>query len=145
LVHTLNAQGAQWNDPISAVDMSEVDACSTDRLDPTRTLPMQVVRASNDQRMWMNLQRNGSEGVDTDVDTLASELMSVVAQTANRYPPALKASLTLVLDTSRTVGHSFSQVPEAFRRLHMLQCQGAGFQAVWLVGHRDELAVRLDA
>jgi len=142
LVGHLNAQGANWSDPVEGVN--DVDACSADRGDPSRKRQMQVVRASNNEEMWRTLSRESVVEIALDSAKAADELITAVRNKSAKYPDVQRRALTLVIDTGRTPGHSFRQVYDVFRRVHLEACRSFGFAEVWLVGSVDELVLRLD-
>jgi hypothetical protein len=110
LVRWLNVHGADWGDPVPSIErVDDVDAWSTDRTDPAKKLQMQVVRASTVTERWATLARRGAVDVATDVEALAGELMAAIT-TKTKYPAEQRASLTLVLDATRAVSHTFAQV-----------------------------------
>jgi hypothetical protein len=144
LVDHLNAQGANWCAPVKPEHEYGVDALAADRGYAKKTLEMQVARALAEQA-WRALGRTGNHEIPTDVAELANDLLSAAHKKAGKYPvPEDRAAMTLILDVSRTVGHTFRQVIDRFRREHAAACRALGFRDVWLVGHRPEFVERLD-
>jgi hypothetical protein len=140
LVRWLNATGADWSDPIAGTD--DVDGYSTNSR--CEKLQMQVSRASHGDGMWRNLNRKGSVNVESDTENAANEIIDRVRKKSAKYPLTQRKALTLVVDASRTPGHTFQPVFDRFRCLHFEECKSSGFAQVWVVGAIDELIVRLD-
>jgi hypothetical protein len=138
----LNATGATWSEPEKGEQDDDIDGYSTNATG--EKLQMQVVRASNNGKMWQQINRAGSATIIYDAAAVAGELIDAVRKKAVNYPTAQKRGLTLVLDSARTPSHTFQQVQDAFRAQYLEECQKAGFAQVWAVGPHDDLVIRLD-
>lgn len=149
LVRKLNRDGADWTEPVAASTQDEVDATSHDRRDPARKMAMQVVRVTpkdslSNTPMWQRVSRDGAADVGLTAADAARDLMDAIEKKSKKYPAAQKAELTLVIDVSSTVSHTFRPVFDAFAAQHLDACRSAGFAAVWAIGSTDELVARLD-
>jgi hypothetical protein len=120
----------------------DIDGYSTN---PTgNKLQMQVVRASNNKKLWQEVNEAGSATIDYVASTAAREMIDAVLKKSGKYPAEQKREVLLVLDAARTPSHTFQQVLDAFRAQHLEECQKAGFAQVWAVGPQDSLVERLD-
>lgn len=140
LVRALNKAGASWVDPVEGDQ--DVDAQATD--DAGQVLKMQVVRASNNGRLWQQVSEAGSATVSYDATEVAREMIEAIRKKSGKYPAEQKGELTLVLDSARTPSHTFQTVFDTFREKHRDECRRAGFAAVWAIGPHDSLVNRLD-
>jgi hypothetical protein len=140
-VRALNEVGGDWSVPEKGIH-DIVDRYSTDV--SGNELRMQVVRASNNDKLWQELNEVGSAAVEYMADTVAREVIEVILKKSKRYPAKQKREMTLVLDAARTPSHTFQRVLDAFRARHLEECQKAGFAQVWAVGPQDCLVTRLD-
>ena len=141
LVRVLNSVGGTWSPP--AEWKQDIDGRSTNAAG--KELLMQVVRASNNGRLWEAVNREGSATVNYESVAVALEMIEAIRKKSRKYPAAQKRKMTLSLDAARTPSHTFQRVLDVFRTQHLEECQQAGFSQVWAVGPRDELVVRLDA
>ena len=107
-------------------------------------LEMQVVRASNNGKMWQEINDAGSATVAYDVTAAAGELIGAVRKKVAKYSDTQRKAITLVLDAGRTPNITFQNVLNHFQRDHLEECQKAGFAQVWVVGPHDSLVERLD-
>lgn len=140
LVRVLNSLGDTWSAPVEGeqdIDTYSINASG-------KSIKMQVVRASNDGRMWREINETGSATVAYDTTAAASVLIDSICKKAAKYPAVQKKEMTLVLDTARTPSHTFQQVFDVFRAQYLKECQQAGFEQVWVVGPNDDLVQRLD-
>jgi hypothetical protein len=140
LVRVLNSEEGSWSVPVPGEQ--DIDGYSTNKTGDK--LEMQVVRSSNNGRMWQELNYKGSVQIDMDVYRAADELIAAIRKKSQKYSSAQKTGITLVLDSGRTPGHTYQNVIDAFRKRHLADCQAAGFNAVWAVGSHEALVVRLD-
>jgi hypothetical protein len=140
LVRAMNSAGGTWSAP--AKGEQDIDGCSTNTAD--EKLNMQVVRASNNGKLWQEVNREGSATINYDASDVAREMIDAIRKKSGKYAAPQKMALTLVLDAARTPSHTFQRVLDVFRAEHLEECQRAGFAQVWAVGPRDELVVRLD-
>jgi len=142
LVRALNSNDGNWSEPVKGD--KDVDGFSTNLKGADAKLRMQVVRASNNEKVWQELNHAGFAEVDLDAAKAAGELMGAVRKKSRKYSLAQKQELALILDACRTPGHTFQLVFDAFRMLFLAECKGCGFNQVWAVGPTDGLVVRLD-
>jgi hypothetical protein len=140
LVRTLNKKGNDWSAPVEG--KQDIDGYSTDPFGDE--LLMQVVRASNNTKLWQELNTVGSATIDYDPGSAAREMMDAIRKKSKKYPAEQKRRMVLVLDAARTPSHTFQQVLDVFRTKHREECQNAGFGQVWAVGPQDSLVERLD-
>ncbi|MEX2141388.1 MAG: hypothetical protein WD894_19130 [Pirellulales bacterium] len=140
LVRTLNKVGGDWSVPEKGTQ--DIDRYSTNLAG--NQLQMQVVRASNNKKLWQELNKAGSAAIDYVGSTAAREMLEAILKKAKRYPAEQKREMTLVLDAAWTPSHTFQRVLDAFRAQHLEECQEAGFAQVWAVGPQDSLVERLD-
>ncbi len=140
LVRSLNERGGDWSAPEEGTQ--DIDAYSTNPNGDQ--LLMQVVRASNNSKLWQEVNTVGSATIDYGPSTAASEMMEAIRKKLGRYPTEQKRKMSLVLDASRTPSHTFQQVLDAFRAQHREECQNAGFEQVWVVGPEDSVVEQLD-
>lgn len=140
LVRASNSTGAAWCVPVEGIQ--DIDGYATNAAGAM--LEMQVVRASNNGKMWQEINRAGSATVAYDVAAAAGELIGAIRKKAAKYSAKQKKAITLVLDAGRTPSLTFQNVFNAFRREHLEECQKAGFAQVWVVGSHDSLVERLD-
>lgn len=140
LVQTLNKRGGDWS--VAIKGKQDIDGYSTDSAG--NKLQMQVVRASNNNRLWQVVNEAGSATIDYIASTAAREMIDAILKKSGKYPAEQKKQLLLVLDAARTPSHTFQQVIDAFRTQHLQACQEAGFAQVWAVGPQDSLVERLD-
>lgn len=141
LVRKLNREGAHWSDPVEGEQ--DIDGWSHDSTG--KKLKMQVVRASNNERMWSQIGRDGMAVINTDLASVANEIMASIRKKGAKYGEAEKRVLTLILDAGRTPSHTFQNVLDVFGKTFGEECKATGFAAIWSVGSRDDLVVRLDA
>ena len=140
LVRKLNADGADWSEPVPGEQ--DVDAESRSVSNPDKKLLMQVVRAA-DEDMWRTLGRQGSAKQILTPQIAADLLIGTIRKKARRYPLAQRRDLTLVLDATQTPNYTFSDVHEIFAQAHRAECLVTGFTSVWIVGSMDALVVRI--
>ena len=140
LVWTLNKTGGDWSVPVES--KQDIDGYSTNSAG--NKLQIQVVRASNNNRLWQVVNEAGSATIDYIASSAAREMIDAILKKSGRYPAEQKKELSLVLDAARTPSHTFRQVLDAFRAQHLEECQKAGFAQVWAVGPQDSLVERLD-
>jgi hypothetical protein len=140
LVRTLNKTGADWSVPVDS--KQDIDGYSTNSAG--NKLQIQVVRASNNNRLWQIVNEAGSATIDYIASSAAREMIDAILKKSGKYPAEQKKELSLVLDAARTPSHTFRQVLDAFRAQHLKKCQKAGFAQVWAVGPQDSLVERLD-
>jgi len=144
LVRSLNSWGgSDWSAPVEGTD--DVDLMSFSTRETQHKLHMQVVRASGNESMWQTLEIKRQVHISTDPEAAAQELAAAIAKKSARYPAAQKASLTLVIDASKTLGHTFQQVLDTFKANYPGLCTDCGFYQVWIVGGCDEHVFRLGA
>lgn len=141
LVESLNSRGADWCEPFEGT--RDVDWCSTNSAGDS--LQMQVVRASNNSELWQKINEEGSATVEWNDSTVAQELFDVVQMKADKYPPAQRKSLVLVIDAARTPSHTFQKVLDVFRDQYLRLSRDCGFAQIWLVGAQKSLVERLDS
>jgi len=103
---------------------------------------MQVVRAAPAD-LWRSLARDGIASQHSNIAGSAEELRQAMRKKALHYAAEQRASLTLVIDASRTPVHTFHRVIDAFRKRAAGESKPSGFEAVWLVGPNDALVDRL--
>lgn len=140
LVRTLNKMGGHWSNPVEG--KQDIDGYSMDPIG--NKLQMQVVRASNDKRLWREVNETGLATSVYVASTAARELIDAILKKAGKYPTEQKSEMLLVLDAAMTPSHTFQQVLDAFRAKHLEECQKAGFLQVWVVGPQESLVERLD-
>jgi hypothetical protein len=105
-------------------------------------LDMQVVRASDNEQLWREMNR-GSIEMGFNSKSAARELIAVIQKKSAKYSSAQKEYLTLVIDAGRTPSHTFQNVFNAFRIHHLEECKHAGFKEVWAVGPHEGLVEKL--
>lgn len=140
LVRILNKTGEDWSVPVEG--HQDIDGYSTNPSGDE--LLMQVVRASNNNKLWQDVNKAGSVTIDYDPNTAAREMIEAIRKKSEKYPAEQKRKMSLVLDAARTPSHTFQQVLDAFRALHSEESQKAGFAQIWAVGPQDSLVERLD-
>jgi hypothetical protein len=140
LVRSLNESGGDWSAQEGGTQ--DIDAYSTNPNGDK--LLMQVVRASNNSKLWQEVNTVGSATIYYGPSTVASEMMEAIRKKLGKYPTEQKRKMSLVLDASRTPSHTFQQVLDAFRAQHREECQNAGFAQVWVVGPEDSVVEQLD-
>ena len=143
LVRWLNSWGgSDWSAPVKGTE--DVDFMSFSAREAWHKLYMQVVRVGSES-MWRTLEIKRQEPIKTDAEAAAKELAAAIAKKSERYPAVQKASLTLVIDTNKTLGHTFQLVLDTFKANYPGRCTDCGFYQVWIVGGCDEHVFRLDA
>jgi len=140
LVRALNTTGENWSAPVKG--KQDIDGYSTNPAGDK--LQMQVVRASNNNRLWQEVNNIGSATIDYVVSTVAREMIETIRKKTRKYPAEQKREMSLILDAARTPRHTYQQVLDAFRTHYLKECQKAGFAQVWAVGPQGSLVQRLD-
>jgi hypothetical protein len=86
-VRFLNAAGGDWSVPCEGDQ--DIDGCSMNSAG--EALQMQVVRASNNEDFWKELNRAGSARVHHVAGTLADELIGAIRRKAGKYSASQKS------------------------------------------------------
>src|SRR2546426_10362980 len=74
LVRTLNKTGGDWSAPVEG--KQDIDGYSTNPAG--NKLQMQVVRASNNNRLWQEVSEAGSAAIDYVASTAACEMIDAI-------------------------------------------------------------------
>ncbi len=140
LVRVLNGQAGHWTAPNPGEQ--DVDGYSTNS--DGHKFNMQVIRASHSPALWEELTKYGSACSESIASDVAKDMIAAVLKKSVKYPSAQKKELTLILDAARTPIYTFQRVIDEFKNNHLLECQNAGFQQVWVVGPQDSIVERID-
>lgn len=108
-----------------------------------RKLEIQVVRALTDPVFWEGLGYNGRVSLSLPLDAAAGVLKAAVKLKTGKIPPAIRSSLTLVLDAVDVPGLSLDDVIDAFNKVYGCWVDAQGFESVWVVGPWASLIRRL--
>ena len=139
-VRVLNLKGGNWTAPKQGEQ--DVDGYSTTSAD--EVLKMQVVRACHNPELWKDLTQSGTASTESIASEVAKDMFAAIRKKSLKYPSTQKKELTLLLDAARTPIYTFRQVLDEFKANHLLACQKAAFQQVWVIGPQDSLVERID-
>jgi hypothetical protein len=135
----LYQDGQEWGAfKVQEDRVNDVDAVAHN---DTGRLSVQVARAEQDA--WGELGRTGQADRSIAAAGLASAVLRVIENKAQRYPPAQRKVLLLALDAIRAPGYTQRCIVDVIRDQYTEQIAQFGFAAVWLVGPTSELTYRL--
>ena len=145
LIIAINKTGENWNEP-NLGDGVE-DCIASNRIDPSKRISIQVVRAVVADELWKRLNLEGKfEDGENQEEDLAKLLRDAIAKKANdrKVPTSIRKSLVLALDANRLPIMGFTGVIEKYHYLYEDWTKKQGFKEVWLFGPNDSLVKRLD-
>jgi hypothetical protein len=146
LMEALKARGVSFAGKFRRAEGREigVDACAT-LTNGDEQLEVQVVGVS-EQAIWSELGRTGSAASMATPDQLADQVCAAVTAKAAVYPADDRAGRVLLVDATRSPGHTTPAVINALKQPERGAVLGAsGFGAVWLAGPTPALTYLLSA
>lgn len=145
LVESLNHRGGNWQSPVPG--HGNEDCVATDKIDNSKKIAIQLVRAITDPKFWRELSQKGHYNeTQLSKEELVNQIRTAVEKKANdsKIPFPMRRSLILALDATRLPALCFNDVVEAYRTLYTAETKILGFESVWLVGPIPDLVWRLD-
>jgi len=146
LLARLNLDGANWSDlecpdQVDARNEQGVDCQATDG---ELRLYIQVTRAEPDGRIWQALGKTGLTSAQIPAEGAADALHKAIEKKAVKIPPSQRGQITLALDATETVSHTFRPVLKSFASRYGSWARELRFNSIWLVGPTVSLTSRLD-
>jgi len=144
LKERLNLDGANWGDIITGKEPA--DCIFVDADNAKKTLEVQVIRAIISQKLWRDLNCQGSVNKSFSPADAVKEIKAAIERKANdkKIPKSMRSKLVLALDATRLPGLAFDAVVRKIRSENMKWLVSHGFAAIWLVGPTSRLVLRLD-
>lgn len=144
-VNQLNSKFSQsWVAPIQVHGVRYIDAEAVGSGPfAGRRLTIQVVRALTDPVFWEGLGYNRRVSLSLSLNTAAGILRAAVESKVGKIPPAVRSSLTLLLDATDVPGLSLDGVVDEFNQVYGRWADTQGFESVWIVGPWVSMVRRL--
>jgi hypothetical protein len=143
IIQKLNLDGSTWGEPVLGDGV--VDCEAKDMNDPRQRLQVQVVRAITDQKLWKQLNTQGTvQESSVDPYSLGSHIRNTIKKKAEAIPKSVRKGLALVLDATLLPGIAFDDVIEEFLSQDSAWAGSLGFEGIWLIGPVNELVRQLD-
>jgi hypothetical protein len=97
------------------------------------------------QATMIQLGRDGRASSQQNVVQLANEICNVIGRKVASYPAIQWNEVVLALDAIRSPDHASSAVAQELRKRSCKEVLGSsGYQAIWLVAPKADLAYLLD-
>lgn len=146
LIERLNQDGAKWKNPkdIGRVEAREEQGIDCQADDGEKSLSIQVIRAEIDSSVWKSLSETGETSARLPAEAAADSLFAAIEKKALRTPKHQRSQITLALDATETVGHTFGPVLKSFASRYRIRAKEFKFNEIWLVGPNVSLTSRLD-
>ncbi len=103
-----------------------------------------MTRAETDRRIWQALSDTGVSSRRLSTDSAADALHKAIEKKAAKIPPPQRPQITLALDATETVSHTFRPVLESFELRYGTWAKELKFNGIWLIGPNIALTSRLD-
>ena len=132
LLSVLNHNGEDWGPPSKPPGSDR--GVDMEAFGPLGHLEMQITRVPTNQEFWRSLNQTGHADRFVVATAAADHLMDAVREKAVRVPLMDRATLTLVLDATKSPEFEFPEARQLFFEKHSAAATSFGFADVLMVG-----------